>query len=100
MFEKQIKSVKDRSNSKKIDVKSQQINDEIQKKIFKKIFGLLDTQKCNKIDGNSIDITILPEKIKKIIEPLLQELKDQNESLTGEEFVMACEHLLKVKFRN
>jgi len=41
-------------------------------------------------------LSVLPENIKKIVEPLILELKEQNESLTGEEFVMACEHLFRV----
>ena len=96
MIEKQVKKIKEQSNYKKIDVKSQKINDNIKQTVFKKIFKLLDHNNRNKIEGSSIDLSVLPDKIKKILEPLIQELKDQNESLTGEEFVMACEHLFKV----
>ncbi len=49
------------------------------------------------IQGEDVDLSVLPEKIKIIIEPLIQELRDQNESLTGEEFIMACQHLFNVK---
>jgi hypothetical protein len=100
LVEIQNKSFKDNGNVKKISTKSQKINDEIKQNIFKKIFKLLDKRNKNKILGSNIDINVLPEKIKKIIEPLIQELRDQNESLTGEEFVMACEHLFRVFILN
>jgi len=96
LIEQENKHVKDVSNFKKIDVKSQKINEEIKEIIFKKIFKILDTQERNIIEGSTVDLSVLPENIKKIVEPLILELKEQNESLTGEEFVMACEHLFRV----
>jgi len=92
----QNKNFKDHSNQSNTDSKSQKIHEEIKHKVFKKIFDLLDTRDKNKIYGNTIDISVLPDNIKRIIEPLILELRDQNETLTGEEFVLACEHLFKV----
>ncbi len=97
MVESQNKNFRDNSNQKVIDKQSKKLNDKIKQNVFRKIFNLLDSRSINQIDGSSIDTTVLPEKIRKIIDPLIQELRDQNETLTGEEFVMACEHLFKVK---
>jgi len=94
--EMQNKNFRDKSNNSLTDSKSQKIHEVIKTKVFRKIFSMLDVRSQNQIDGNTIDITVLPERIKKIIEPLIMELRDQNETLTGEEFLLACEHLYKV----
>ena len=39
---------------------------------------------------------MIPDALKKILEPLIHELKEQNETLTSEEFLMACEHVYQV----
>jgi hypothetical protein len=49
-----------------------------------------------------LDLTEIPQKIQDILLPLMNELVDQNETLTLEEFVMASKHLyvsLPIQFK-
>ena len=96
LLEKQQKTIIDNANYKKIDTKSEKITNDIKVFVFTELFTILDIEKDNKIYGNNVDLSSLPESLKKIIEPLIFELREQNESLTKYEFIMACEHLYKV----
>jgi len=96
LLEKQQKTIIDNANFKKIDTKSEKITNDIKVFVFTELFTILDIEKDNKIYGNNVDLSSLPESLKKIIEPLIFELREQNESLTKDEFIMACEHLYKV----
>ncbi len=80
------------SNITHTDSKSREINSDLLKKIFSKIFNLLINEQSI-IDGNNFDLSKLPDKISVMITPLLNELRQQNETLTLEEFILACGHI-------
>ena len=75
------------------DNKSREMSNELIKRIFTKIYEFLVDRNSNVIDGNNIDVSPLPEKIVTMLTPLLTELKEQNETLTLNEFHLACKHL-------
>ena len=75
------------------DAKSREISNELIGRIFSIIFEILVDRNSNVIDGNNIDLTLLPDKIIGMLTPLLNELKDQNETLTFNEFHLASKHL-------
>lgn len=75
------------------DNKSREMTNELIKRIFSKIYEYLVDKNSNVIVGNNLDITQLPEKIVNMLTPLLTELKDQNETLTLNEFHLAGKHL-------
>ena len=75
------------------DNKSRELTNELIKRIFTKIFEYLVDKNSNVIDGNNIDVSQMPEKIISMLTPLLTELKDQNETLTLNEFHLAGKHL-------
>ena len=88
-------------NEKKISKTSEDLTKEVHKKIFTTLFKQLDYENKNNI-GGSIDLNLvdLPTNIKDIISPLLEELAEEGESLTLEEFVLACDDLYKVNNYN
>ena len=62
-------------------------------KSFKQIFKLLDGDEDSKISSTHINISKLPKNILKILEPILNELKEENETLNELEFIFVCEQL-------
>ncbi len=97
LISKHENTIKVRANEKKMSTKSQEINKEIRSSVFKTVFAVLDTESEGKIYGEKIKLDLLPPNLKKILEPLILELGDQNETLTDEEFLMACDHLYDVR---
>lgn len=95
-IEKVEKLIKVQANNKKISSKSEKITNEIKNAVFKRVFELLDIEGEDKIYGKRIELELLPDTLKKIFEPLIHELREQNESLTSDEFLMACDHLYSV----
>lgn len=91
-----MNDVKQKANYKKISNKSEKITNEIKNAVFTRIFEMLDVDNEGRLTGHNIDPNYLPDNLKKIFEPLLNELKEQDESLTHDEFLMACEHLYGV----
>lgn len=82
------------SNIAHTDTKSQEINNELLRKIFTKIYELLlDGVDSNVITGNNYNSKNLPVKIANLICRLLRELKEQNETLTLDEFILACDQI-------
>jgi hypothetical protein len=65
--------------------------------IFKKIFEILDSDQDNQISSFCIDTKKIPSNIINILNPIIVELNDENETLNLNEFVKACEHLFEVK---
>ncbi len=63
---------------------------------FKKIFKILDKDRDNKISQLNLGTKNLPKKIQKIISPIVDELKEENETLNQDEFVIACERLFEM----
>lgn len=90
------------ANVAHINDKSKHMVDEMQTKIFVHLFEILSDKTSNLIDGKQVDMSEIPEKIQNILMPLLNELKDQNETLTLDEFIMASKHLyasLPIQFK-
>ena len=85
-----------KSKKKKISTQSERITNDIKNAVFNKVFDTLDVNNENKIDGQTISIDMVPDPLKSIMEPLIHEVKEQNETLTGEEFLMACDHVYSV----
>lgn len=65
--------------------------------IFKKIFRILDSDQDNQISSVNIDLKRIPTNISSILNPIISELKEENETLNENEFVRACEHLYEVR---
>ena len=61
------------------------------KNTFKKIFKLLDNDNDNLISPAHINVNNLPINFKKLLMPLLNELENENETLTESEFIYICE---------
>jgi len=81
----------------KVAKKSQEINKNAFQKAFSIIFESLDYNNQNILTGTeNIINSNLPNKIKKIIAPLLIELEQEKETLNQIEFILVCEDLLKV----
>ena len=55
----------------------------------------MDGDQDNLINGINININKIPENIYKIIEPLLNELKEDNQSLNKDEFIIAMNKLFE-----
>ena len=62
-------------------------------KSFKQIFKLLDGDEDSKISSTHINTSKLPKNILRILEPILNELKEENETLNEIEFIFVCEQL-------
>ena len=59
------------------------------------MFNLLDSDQDNLITSFSINLNNIPKTILKIIEPLLIELKEDNQTLNQEEFIKAMYKLFE-----
>jgi hypothetical protein len=62
-------------------------------KSFKQIFKLLDGDEDSKISSTHINTSKLPKNILRILEPVLNELKEENETLNEIEFIFVCDQL-------
>ena len=62
-------------------------------KSFKQIFKILDGDEDSKISSTHINISKLPKNIVKILQPIFNELKEENETLNELEFIFVCEQL-------
>ena len=62
-------------------------------KSFRQIFKLLDGDEDSKISSTHINISKLPKNILKILQPIFNELKEENETLNELEFIFVCEQL-------
>ena len=62
---------------------------------FKNIFNDLDGDQDNIINGINMNTKKIPYNIYKIIKPLLNELKEDNQSLNKEEFIIAMNKLFE-----
>ena len=62
-------------------------------KSFRQIFKILDGDEDSKISSTHINISKLPKNILKILQPIFNELKEENETLNEIEFVFVCEQL-------
>jgi hypothetical protein len=72
---------------------NEKIINETKSRAFNNLFKDLDGDQDNIINGINISIYKIPNNIYKIIEPLLNELKEDNQSLNREEFIKAMNKL-------
>ena len=72
---------------------TQEIINKKKEKCFKLIFRALDSDEDNQISSNHMNISKLPKNIYKILEPIFNELKEENETLNEVEFIFVCEQL-------
>ena len=76
-------------------IKNEKIINETNKKAFSNLFNILDSDQDDLITSVSININNIPENIYKIIEPLLIELKEDNQTLNQDEFIKAMNKLFE-----
>ena len=76
-------------------IKSDKIVSEANKKAFINLFNVLDSDQDDLITSVSINLNNVPNNIIKIIEPLLIELKEDNQTLNQEEFIKAMNKLFE-----
>ena len=74
---------------------NEKIINETKIRAFSHLFKDLDGDQDNLINGINININKIPENIYKIIEPLLNELKEDNQSLNKDEFIIAMNKLFE-----
>ena len=74
---------------------SEKIINETNRKTFCNLFNLLDSDQDNLITSFSINLNNIPKTILKIIEHLLIELKEDNQTLNQEEFIKAMYKLFE-----
>ena len=72
---------------------NEKIINETKKRAFNNLFNDLDGDQDNYINGININANRIPKNVYNIIEPLLNELKIDNESLNKEEFIKAMNKL-------
>lgn len=63
---------------------------------FKEIFSILDGDREKVISTYNLKTKNLPENINKILNPIYKEIREDNETLTKDEFVRAMNHLFDV----
>jgi len=91
--EKNKKEIDIKINTAHINKKSNQIINEIQTKLYVHLFQILSDKNTNLVNADSFDINYIHNKIKFIFIPLINELKEQNESLNLNEFIIASKHI-------
>ena len=72
---------------------TQEIINKKKEKCFKLIFRALDSDEDDQISSNHMNVNKLPKNIYKILEPIFNELKEENETLNEVEFIFVCEQL-------
>jgi hypothetical protein len=75
---------------------SENILKNLKKKIFLKIFSLLDSDQDNLISKLSIDLKKIPQKIKDIFKIIIKEIIEDDHTLNKDEFLLASEHLYEL----
>jgi len=89
-------------NKPDINSETDFIYNKIKKDVFSKIFKILDYDYDEVITGDNIFIGFkkLDDDLKKIIEPLAIQLRDENETLIESEFIRAMEDLYELSNYN
>ena len=64
--------------------------------VYKNLFKILDSDEDGIISNATINTKKIDEKLCKILEPVFKELKEENETLNENEFVIVCEKLYKI----
>ena len=76
-------------------VQSKKYLNEANYKAFSNLFNELDSDQDNLITSLSMNLSNIPNNILKIIEPLLVELKEDQQTLNQEEFIKAMSKLFE-----
>ena len=71
------------------------IMDELYNKIFKKLFNELDSDHDDLITSLTINLNGISKSIIKILEPILKELKEDEQTLNCEEFILFMKRLFE-----
>ena len=84
-------------NNKNICTKkhTNKIMNELYSKIFKYLFNELDSDHDDLITSLTINLIAIPKFIKKILEPILKELKEDEQTLNCEEFILVMKRLFE-----
>ena len=94
-----IKKYEDNSHQNIQIMTTKKINEKIFKenkqRAFNNLFNDLDSDQDGIISGINISINKIPKKIINIIEPLLIELKEENQTLNKDEFILAMDKLFE-----
>ena len=61
--------------------------------VFRRIFRLLDGDEDGIISRIYVDTRRVPKEIMKLLNPIITELKSENETLNEREFIIACSHM-------
>lgn len=73
-----------------INQQSNEIFEGLKEKTFKAIFKVLDKDKDGMINQRNIQLDALPKNINHIIQPILNDLRKEDRTLSKEEFVANC----------
>ena len=92
--EKQLTFKYNQSNQNKTLKNSEVLFNNKKEILFLKLFYCLDGDNDDQITRNNINLNKIPDKIKDLISPLTNELKEENETLSSEEFIHAMNYLL------
>lgn len=88
--------LKQETSSKYVSLDSQTIINNVKISVFKRLFNLLNKDGDNVISGFNINLRKLPPTILNVLDPIIKELKQDEETLNESEFVKACEHLYEM----
>jgi hypothetical protein len=96
----ELNQIKKNSKTKASSQRSDEINKQQQEECFFRLFQFLDHDDDKIIFYNEEFernmMRRLPEELRRLLEPIINELKDHNESLTFEEFLLAIKQLFYV----
>lgn len=73
-----------------------EIYENLKIKSFRKIFKQLDSDNDNIISYDKIELNTIPNEVINVLLPILNELKEEKESLNENEFILACDQLFKI----
>ena len=94
--EELLKKYSSDSGPVKVTNNSEDIYNKLKEETFADIFKDLDKDGDDKITIININVENLPQEILNILKPIVEELRDEDESLTCTEFVRAMHHLFEV----
>ena len=75
--------------------KTNKIMNDLYSKIFKSLFNELDSDHDDLITSLTINLNDIPKYIVKILEPILKELKEDEQTLNCEEFILVMKRLFE-----
>ena len=75
--------------------KTEKILNDAYTKVFTKLFNDLDSDQDNLITSLTINTSDIPKNILKIMEPILKELREDNQTLNCEEFILVMIRLFE-----